>query len=489
MVPQRFIAALTAACAWACVAFAEPDLSQLRFAPLLDYQETEDANGESYAFWRALGPFLSRGEPEWGTGRRVSAVPRPLLVHFTEPQADEWGMDSFWPLAVHRNFDSGHRTRFVLVYYAWKVLAGEDEPTMRWGLFPVVSGGRVPDNGEYFALFPLGGVVHNVAGYDHVRFFLFPLYFSTIRSEHKQYSVLWPIFSITKDGDELRKWRVFPLVGGSRGPHRRQIFALWPLVHWMKADPPDAGKHSAFAFLPFYGQITETNEEGEQTYWSRTVLWPFFSMASGQGVSKLHILYPFYQYKARREGGALVYKRHYFWPLYGSVNRPNERRRFILWPFYHEWRETAEDGTVKRRRNLVPFYWDFTERDESGIVEKYRHVWPLFRHERIGERRCLSVLSLWPYRRLGAVRRNYKPLWTLYRREDGARGMKEEAFWGLWQRSRSTKGEEKTARWHLFPLLDVNREGDAVSVGFLKGLLKIDTDPAEKNRFLWFLKW
>ncbi|MFW5802570.1 MAG: hypothetical protein ACOCWJ_01510 [Verrucomicrobiota bacterium] len=471
-------------------------LPALRLAPFYESKAAEPSSGGSVRA-RAFGPLFSLNEPLWPAEQLVSAYPRPAYVQFRDADSGTTGIDSFWPLAVHRRRPGRRSTRLALAYYSHQEGEGDDsDDQLRWGLIPILWGGRVPDKGSYFALFPAGGVVHDMIGYDHIRFALFPLYLNTVRTGSHQHSLLWPIFSVTRSDGRLEKWRVFPLIGGARSASKRQYFALWPLLHAMRENTDEGRTRKAFAFLPFYGQLTETDDRtSEETFWSRTVLWPLFSGATGHGMTRLHLLYPFYQSKTLRKNEEIVYKKQFFWPFYGTRERSDEHYRFIAWPFHHQWIQQPDENTTRKHQYFLPFYWSSVLRENDRVTRSRHHVWPLVRTERRGQYSLTTALALWPYGNAAPIQRSYAPFWTLYARAGHGRGFEEEALWGLWQYAEQypEKSEEtdaiSKARWRLFPFVDARRDGENYSVSFLKGLLKVTNAEDQKNRLFWLLKW
>lgn len=473
-------------------------LPTLRLAPFYEARAA-DPSSEVSVHARALGPLFSLNEPLWPADQLVSASPRPLFVRFQEDGSETTGVDSLWPLAVHRSRPGRRHARLALAYSSHEEAVGGDSDSdaqRRWGLIPFLWGGSVPDKGPYLALFPAGGVVHDMIGYDHIRFALFPLYLNTVRTGSRQHSLLWPVFSITRRDGRLEKWRVFPLVGGARTANKRQHFALWPLLHSMRETTDEGRTRAAFAFLPFYGQVTETDERtGEQTFWSRTVAWPLFSGAVGHGMTRLHLLYPFYQSKTLRKNEETVYRKQFFWPVYGTRERPDEHYRFIAWPFHHRWIQQPDEHTTRKHQYFLPFYWSSVMRESDRITSSHHHIWPLARRERQGQYARTTALALWPYRNAAPIQRSYAPFWTLYTRAAHGSGFEEEAFWGLWkyaEQQAENAGEPeqiRKARWRLFPFIDARRDGEDYSVSFLKGLLKVTNDQDQKNRLLWLLQW
>lgn len=471
-------------------------LPTLRLAPIYEAKDSAPSS-DVPVHARALGPLFSLNEPLWPAEQLVSAWPRPLFVRFRDQGSETTGIDSFWPLAVHRRHPVRRVTRLVLAYASHEEGWGDDsDERRRWGLIPLLWGGHVPDKGSYFALFPAGGVLHDMLGYDHIRFALFPLYLNTVRTGSHQHSVLWPVFSATRKDGRLEKWRVFPLVGGTRSANKRQHFAFWPLMHTMRENTEDGRTRSAFAFLPFYGQLTETDDStGEQTFWARTVAWPLFSGATGHGMTRLHLLYPFYQSKTLRENQKTVYRKRFFWPFYGTRERPDEHYRFIAWPFHHRWIQQPNEHTTRKQQYYLPFYWSSVLREDGRITRSHHHIWPLVRSERRGQHSRTSALALWPQRNAASIQRSYAAFWTLYTRAGHDRGFEEEAFWGLWQYGEQYAEEPdetdqvRKARWRLFPFIDAARDHQNYSVSFLKGLLKVTNAEDQKNRLFWLLEW
>ena len=369
---------------------------------------------------------------------------------------ERWHKDYLWPLYMRKGFKD--ETAGQLLFFGYSQDFSPETDRHRNWVLPFYFQGTDAAGEDYFALFPLGGTIHEFLGRDRIWFALFPLYAESEINEVHTTSVLWPIGSKTT-GEGIDRFRVWPLYGRSslEGEFEKQ-FVLWPFynsVRYTNERNPGGG----FVLIPFYGHVV--TERGEDQWW----LPPFFRYSRGEGQRMIHAPYPFIQWSDGE-----VYRR-YFWPLYGRKVSGNLTRQFWCWPVAWASRVRRVDYDQRLVSVLPVFQYEAkaakqaTESNEPGeVFERYWKVWPLMSWERNQEDSRFRMLELWPLRNTAGIERNWAPLWTLYRREqvDGTVG--HHLLWGLYRQSRG----EASSEWSLLKgLVGYKKNGSDRSLQFL----------------------
>lgn len=428
------------------------------------------------------GPLIERRIS--ADGKEITAV-RPFWSHVSDAPRNRSMTDVMWPLG---SFSYRGDQLFWRMFPAFgHDFDTETSPSRhRWSVFPFVFGGRDASDTPYFAVFPLGGTVHETLGRDRVWFVLFPLYARSHQGENETTSVLWPIYSRTSGG-ELDRWRVWPLYGYSHHPERwTKRFVMWPF--WTSVDYhyPDVDG-GGFILFPFYGQVNLPDRQ------SRMLLPPLFKVEWGETDHfAFNAPWPIVQYVDSPD-----HERFYFFPLGGRRRRGHDHSWFALWPIISGHRSERPRETLTRFR-ILPFWYyehvraraDEAENDEaneahSGSLSRYTRVWPLGMYRREEEQSLLRIPALWPLRQTPGIERNWAPLWTLYRHERSEDRRLSELLWGLvrWERA----PDEHDVR--VFPLLDLQRDEDTRSWRFLRGLVGYERDDLQKSyQLLYFLR-
>ena len=175
------------------------------------------------------------------------------------------------------DFRWGERGRryWVLPLYLYRSLpqpfSGED---VDWMLFPIIYGGRDPDEGSYFAVFPLGGTLKGVLGKDEIQFVLFPIYVHARDRRRHSLHVLWPFYNKVWGGDWSGS-RLWPFYGRYRShadPEELRYdrwFVLWPF-YIRRRDQLHLNPTEMVFYFPFYGQRINPRAQ------SYAYLWPLF---------------------------------------------------------------------------------------------------------------------------------------------------------------------------------------------------------------------
>jgi hypothetical protein len=385
-----------------------PPLFEIYSTPAL---ETTEARSEIYL--RPLGSYedLSgeKGEPDaW----RVF-----LLKPFGKfRSSNRRGLSQILPLWQYR------RTRLLD--------GGED---IDWMLFPFLFGGADPDEGAYFAVFPLGGRLKGLIGHQFIDFALFPLWARLEQKERVSYNVLWPIFNITSGGG-WSGWRFFPFYSeyewlqADGSPRSRRRAILWPF--WIVNDTWHEGKKThVFFSMPFYGV-----RENERSV-TRTYAWPLYveyydKLRDAKLVGGYFFPYRFGEYQGRR----------YFdpWPFFGIKEVEEVRletteyrrfREFAIWPIQrYDWsRDIREES---ERFWLLPFYWNhLTVNLIDGTSQRKWKAWPFVGYERDDDELMIETFSpMWMHRR--DWDRTYGRLFAWFRYRQNSRYTGWELFWG-----------------------------------------------------------
>ena len=370
--------------------------------------------------------------------------------------------DFVWPLYSRKAFKNEEMSRALLFWWTHNFEADAESPRDRTWLLPFYFQGQDALGENYFALFPLGGTLHEFLGRDKISFALFPMFGKSQINEVKTTSVLWPVYSHTR-GDGIRRDRVFPILGKSVLENQyEKRFVLWPF--WTSAKyfyPGDSG--SSWILFPICGR---SKLDKESTWW---VLPPLFRFTNGEREDRLLCPWPFVQ-KTKSE----TQDKFYLWPLWGR-NRMNSGRldrTFMLWPLLWSDHDQQKDLSTHRKMALPFFYWQSQQlrepdlpEEEWSVVSKGWKLWPLMSWRREGDRSRFRMLELWPLD-TAPIERNWSPLWTLFKRTDDDGLIKKDILWFVWHSEKEP--EVKRAEWSLLKgLLAYKNKGDAKTIRVL----------------------
>lgn len=452
--------------------------AELDAAPLAAYHGSAPG-----AHWRALGPLFEDRESADGKAR-LRALPRPFYVEYTDRANDWLYRDYLWPLGAWRERPDGGYAYWLLYFRAWGKPGDTGAPHRHW-LIPFWLSGHTISGHDYHYIFPLGGTVGDVAGFDEITSVLGPLYVTTLKGETRSEALLWPFISQTY-GPRIEKRRLFPLVGFTRTEHEYRRFIAWPFGHYIEQYPDAAGKRgSGWFVLPFVGKFRQTDAAGKTLRESWSYAWPFFSGEKSAAGERLYCPWPFFRRETATTKDGPVHRYH-LWPFYGHEEKPTRDTGYVLWPFWSSGVYTYGPRTTTTAVCL-PFYWATDTTEKGQRVESYRQIWPLWRRETAGPRSRDEVLSLWPQHRADAIQRDYAPFWTLYSRDVAGAEVHREAVWGWWQWH--TDGPA-ASRWSLFPLIACRHTADGYDVSLAKGLAAWGRDATGRHgRALWVLSW
>lgn len=357
---------------------------------------------------------------------------RPFYSHSTEPE--RWRKDYLWPVYTRKGFKDEVYGRFL--FFGFSTDFGEDTDRKRTWILPVYFQGTSAGNENYFAIFPLGGTIHEFLGRDKNMFVLFPLYGKSSINDVHTTTVLWPVGSKTS-GNGIERFRVWPFYGTSslEGEFNKK-FVLWPVynsVEYTNERNPGGG----FILAPLYGRIIT---EHAVNYW---YVPPFFRYTNSDDQRIVHAPWPFVQI-----ADGELYKR-VFWPLYGKKQLGTLTKQYLFWPFL--WNNKAKYANHDQHRRLaVPFFAYeskvMTKQSEAyevgDVPSRYWKLWPLMSWERNRDRSRFRTLELWPLRNTPGIERNWAPWWTLYRRMDVEGETGHHLLWGLYRQTKGPEGFE-----------------------------------------------
>lgn len=387
------------------------------------YESLTATNGATFKAWR---PFYS-----------------------TSMDDERWRKDCLWPLYTQKGFKEEKHGRFLML--GWSADFSPETSRHRTWVLPFYFQGISAEDERYFAIFPIGGSIHEFLGRDRIWFVLFPLFARSSINDVQTTTVLWPIGSRTV-GEGIERFRVWPLYGMSKRENEfEKKFVLWPLytsVKYTNERNPGGG----FILVPLYGRI---KTEKAVNYW---FIPPLFRYARGEGNRIVHAPWPFIQWSDGK-----VCKR-YVWPLYGKKQVGTLNRRFWLWPVVWDSKVEYADHELHRKRVLPLFHYEsevITRANNrygvGDVPSRYWKLWPLMSWERSGDASRFRLLELWPRRDTAGIERNWAPLWTLYRREKGTDAVSHHVLWGLY---RQTRGDAHL-EWSLLKgLAGYKKSGD-----------------------------
>jgi hypothetical protein len=371
-------------------------------------------------------PFYERVSAT--NGMEFLAV-RPFYSRVEDPATERWRNDYLWPLYTKKGFKEEQYSRFLFFGYSAD-FSSETDRHRNW-VIPFYFQG-VDANGEgYFAIFPIGGTIHEFLGRDEIMFVLFPIFGKSHVNDVHTTSVLWPIYS-RSTGSKVDRFRVWPFYGKSDLLNEyNKKFVLWPIytsVEYTNDRNPGGG----FILVPIYGHV---QTELAENYW---LVAPMIRYMTSEKQWIVHAPWPFIQM-----ADGIMYKR-IVWPLYGKKHLGTLTRQYFLWPLI--WNNKTEYARhTQHRRLAVPFVSYQTEvatkaspeYEVGEVFSRYWKIWPLMSWERTDGNTRFRTLELWPLRNTPGVERNWTPYWTLYRRMNTNGEIGHHLLWGLYRQIKS----------------------------------------------------
>jgi hypothetical protein len=472
MLKESFISCLTLLILLVAQPVFSGDSSVFTLWPLLDYRADDNID---YRSFHLLGP-LFKSERK---GEETESALRPLYYRAAN-QSGSSQLEVLYPLLSLKSGPDSSRFNFLQLLSSDAYDGGEDR-SRKFFLFPLIFYGSDPEQGDYFAIFPLGGQLRGWFGRDEITFALFPLYGRTLKGERRIDNVLWPFFARIS-GKEESGYKFWPIYGQSEKiGHYRKKFFLWPIFFSEDLDLAGDNPVRRRAAFPFYLSI-ESAESSEQF-----VLWPFFSKRADMVRNSTEWNFPWPLIRLTRGE-----TRHGFrlLPFCSDETVEANRKRWYFWPVYKI--EDTQTAKFERRRHRVLYflYSDLREMTHDSGQEKRRvALWPLFSYSRQKGVRHLHVFSLLEpfFPENTGIEHSWAPLWRVYQQKWDQQGNRIiSLFWNLfWQEKR-----DQAMAWELFPLLEYARDPDeGIDWKVLKGLFRYQSGRDGKSLKLFYLPW
>lgn len=424
---------------------------------------------------RLAGPLI-----EWSrqpAGSNCTAL-RPFYASEINPVTGWTHRDFLWPIGRYGRLGQDSSWR-VLTAFSHHYDRTDPQGRYRLWVLPFYFQGRDAQRRNYWALFPIGGRIHEILNLEETAFVLFPLWGRTSVGEVQTRNILWPIYSRTHGAGEDR-FRVFPFYGRSRQEnHFDKRFIAWPIFTDVKYFYPNSTGYGYIVF-PLWGRVTLS----DQKTWM--ALPPLIRRTRAQQMDLLTI-WPFYQRRTGKE------ERFSIWPFYGNFRMAGRSRSYYLWPLVR--RERLDRGDVVLKRFfLIPFYQSMSLQPRETATEPREHrvkIWPLMSYERKGSDRRVRFLSLWPVNNPEQIERSWSDLWTLLDYRSRSDERRTDVLWGLFRRQARGDTWRRTS---LFPLVEWEAETRPElrtrSWTLLKGLIAREhSKRGVRYRMLYVIRW
>ncbi len=419
----------------------------INLRPLFFYEPSKQ--GAEYRI-NALGPLFDLHRDHG----RLSLGLRPLFFYRGVAEPKSWELDYLYPLGLCRFNEAGDRSTRLIPIFRWDDYKGVKEERGEQRLeFLTLFWGRTRQGKDYGGLFPLGGRMSQRLNQDRIRFFLWPIYWDTLKDEATTHHILWPLFSFTHGGGQKGS-KFLPLYSYNEKlkDHALDLALLWPLFTMHKDD-----QNYKWMLFPL---VARSESPRTRTTW---VLWPFFSHSVYEFGEQWNFPWPFLNINRGSDR-----QRIKLFPFFKTEQAAGERSSFFLWPLYQFNEFQYPDGWERHHRILL-FNGLHIDQRKQGL-RKEINFWPFFRYvqERDGSHR-LSIPVLFPLEDEG-LERNYAPLITLFHRRQQADGTGGWDFlWGL----ASYKKYENSSLFELSFLYKYMRKGNEVDHSFLGGLIHL----------------
>lgn len=400
----------------------------LFFSPLFSYE----SQGEHYSI-RGIGPILDISETH-------SAL-RPLYYRET-PESTTYIL---YPLG---KFTPDHS------YLVPLMRSEKDLDNTHFDIFPFFSG--TYQGMDYRGVFPFYGRMYHRYGWDEASFLLWPLYSRTEKSGSTTCSILWPIFSYSRDS----LLKIFPLYGWERKADSTSSFFLWPIFH-----REQSGSGGMIAALPLF------RYEHGPTHWNVSVLWPFFTY--NRDLASDHTSADFPWPVIRTAGGA--YRERRFFPLYWEKDEgPSYRMRSVLWPLWTERSSsTGQPGDMERVTSILVLN-RLTERTTTdGAVSRSFTLWPLVHLSRDKERYAWYFPAVIPFYHDEGFLKTWGECLTLAQGSSDGTSSRTSILWGSFLHEK----DRDSSRWSLLFLAMHGVSPGSSEWGFLGNILNVKEQP------------
>lgn len=436
-----------------------------------------DVNGDTRL--RALGPFF-----EWSrsaNSNELFAI-RPLTGWANDAQKGRWNFDFVWPVFSYKRFRDERWLRFAYLFHYHDFDVRDPRSRYRFWVVPVWFQGRDRKGDFYFAVFPLGGHVHDILGYDEFAFVCYPLCGWSRKNDIRTYDVCWPFYSRAW-GEGVYRRSIFPLYGrASREGRFRKGYAAWPFVTWADYEYTNLHGYAYFVF-PLWGHAKLENQE---TWYA---VPPVFRFSRSERQNYVLSPYPFVQSQTGQN------KKFYLWPLWGRKTLRGAQTEFFLWPVFRT--ELVDHGRTYQRRFLgMPFVDCRTElvkspdpKDRPPALSHRLKIWPLMSYRREGDRRMLKLLDVWVMSESAAINKLYAPFWTVFTHAARGDSADTEFLWGFYRHQRRGPEYRSVSLFPVFSWRRDDREGEVREWSFLKGLVGYRREGTHRSvRMLYFLR-
>ncbi len=433
---------------------------------------SRDVDLSGTARFRALGPFFEKQKAENGDAFRAV---RPFYSHIDQPENQKHLTEILWPIGMFKDFREDRYWRF---FPAWGRDFNniEDDSRWRFNIFPVLFSGQDKSGEHYFAIFPLGGEIHEFLGRDELIFVLWPLFaHSSVRGIVTK-DILWPFVSWTK-GEGVDRVRIFPFYGKSVNEGRSEKkFIMWPIWTQAMYDFPNE-KGFGFILFPIYGHAVSGDKE------SWMVLPPFFRYSVSDTQTEAYLPYPLIQYASGDVN------KFYLWPLWGWKDNRGVDSWFFLWPIIKK--RTIDRGEQEARQlTVLPLIINdsVVNKDDGDVTSRYFKFWPFMSYRREADATRFRMLDLWVARESNSIERNLSPIWTLFSRERVGDATETELLWGLFRKRKNKDGGKRCS---VFPLYSSRKSGDGENSKWsvLFGLLGREREGLQKKyKLLYFFE-
>jgi hypothetical protein len=408
----------------------------------------------------ALGPLFYRRE---GEDSEVWGVP-PLVSSARMLDGERKHIFVLPPVFAYHRYGEDWRWQFLQWFNGSSQDRIEDD-LKRFNLFPIFFWQDSTDpEQDYWAVFPLHGTLKNRFFRDEAQFTLFPVWLKTRKNEVVTRNVLFPIFHL-RDGPGIEGWQFWPLLGHERKapgartnlsdevevvPGHDKWFALWPVYFRNRLGIGTDNPTRVDAALPLY--FLERSPKRDHT----AVIWPLFSWSDDREnkFRQFNAPWPLIGF-ARGEGKRL----DRVIPFYSVGRTTNVTAISYMWPIWKQRQLEMPDYSRDRRQVGIILYADERETYKaSGQTARRIDAWPFFSWVRDteGNERLHALSVLEPLKKGAAIRRNWEPLWSVWRSErDGDTGANSQSFaWNLYRRD---EGPDVTKGSILFGLVQYQK--------------------------------
>ncbi len=422
----------------------------------------------------------------------------PLMSMSTDEGADFTEFDLAYPLLTYDRFGAEYRFQIGQLFAFSGGRRGDEDKDKRFTLFPLYFQQRStnPTN-NFTAVMPFYGRLQNRLFRDEVKWVMLPLYLQSRKRDVVTDNYLYPFFHL-REGDGLKGWQFFPVFGQERKevtyqtdmwdekqmvPGHYKMFAGWPFFSFERRALGTENPVMATHLLPLYALQRSALKN------STTVMWPFlrYSTDTTTNYREVNAPWPFIVW-ARGEN------RHIdrVWPIWSDTRAGFTRSKVFLFPLYKE--KTIDSPEVKSRRTRIALslYQDIHDESlETGQDRRQIHLWPLFAYERDFEdkARLQLIAPLEPLLRNNkGVKRNYSPMWSIYRKEENPNtGFKSHSIlWNLLRFDRNKVARKDSILFGLFRYESTPEGSEARLFHFIrlkgKGGGEVSEEPAEEEK-------